>query len=168
VGPFRKSQIKTVRGKLHDDLRDQDETCSENRMARLAGVAAQIGYERHPGRYGGKPAVTAENILDRQYEVDAPDTVWGEPVSAIGPRTMASDITYIKTLEGWLYLAVVIDLFSPRVFGHLSRFEDKPLTGSGSMQSRMTTELALQAFLMAVWRRKPKRRVMIHSPSRGL
>ena len=127
--------------KLHDDLRDQGETCSENRVARLAGlagIAAQIGYKRRPGRYGGKPAVTAENILDRQFEVDAPDTVW------------VTDITYIKTREGWLYLAVVIDLFSRRVVGW-------------SMQSRMTTDLALQALLMAVWRRKPKRRVMIHS-----
>ena len=127
--------------KLHDDLRDQGETCSENRVARLAGlagIAAQIGYKRRPRSYGGKPAVTAENTLDRQFEVGAPDTVW------------VTDITYIKTLEGWLYLAVVIDLFSRRVVGW-------------SMQSRMTADLALQALLMAVWRRKPKCRVMIHS-----
>ena len=54
-----------------------------------------------------------------------------------------TDITYIKTHEGWLYLCVVIDLFSRRVVGW-------------SAQSRMTTDLALQALLMAVWRRKPK------------
>ncbi len=127
--------------KLHDDLRDQGETCSENRVARLAGlagIAAQIGYKRRPGRYGGKPAMTAENTLGRQFDVASPDTVW------------VTDITYIKTLEGWLYLAVVIDLFSRRVVGW-------------SMQSRITTDLALQALLMAVWRRKPKQRVMIHS-----
>lgn len=63
---------------------------------------------------------------------------------------MASDITYIKTYEGWLYLAVVIDLFSRRVVGW-------------SAKPRMTTDLALQALLAAVWRRKPKARVMIHS-----
>jgi putative transposase len=87
--------------KLHDDLRDQGETCSENCVARLsgvAGIAARIGYKRRPSRYGGKPAVTAENTLDRQFEVSAPDTVW------------VTDITNIKTLEGWLYLAVVINL----------------------------------------------------------
>ena len=67
------------------------------RLAGLAGIAAQIVYKRRPGRHGGKPAVTAENTLDRQFEVDAPDAVW------------VTDITYIKTLEGWLYLAVVID-----------------------------------------------------------
>ena len=59
--------------KLADDLRDAGETCSENRVARLAsiaGIAAQIGYKRRPGRYGGKPAVVADNTLDRQFEVN--------------------------------------------------------------------------------------------------
>jgi putative transposase len=117
--------------KLHDDLLDQGETCSENHVA-------QIGYKRRPGRYGGKPAVVADNTLDRQFDVAAPDVVW------------VTDITYIKTHEGWSYLAVVIDLFSRRVVGW-------------SMHSRMTTDLALQALLAAVWRRKPKAKVMIHS-----
>ncbi len=65
--------------KLTDDLRDAGETCSENRMARLAslaGISAQIGYRRRPDRYGGRPAVVADNTLDRQFEVDAPDTVF--------------------------------------------------------------------------------------------
>ncbi len=127
--------------KLTDDLRDAGETCSENRVARLAslaGIVAQIGYKRRPGRYGGKPAVVADNKLDRQFDVNAPDRVW------------VTDITYIRTHEGWSYLAVVIDLFSRRVVGW-------------SMQSRMTTDLALQALLAAVWRRKPKQKVMIHS-----
>ena len=61
------------------------------RLASLAGIAAQIGYKRRPGRYGGKPAVVADNTLDRQFEVDAPDTVW------------VTDITYIRTHEGWSY-----------------------------------------------------------------
>lgn len=127
--------------KLADDLRDQGEQISENRVARLAslaGILAQVGYKRRPGRYGGKPAVVASNTLERQFAVDAPDKVW------------VTDITYIKTHEGWLYLAVVIDLFSRRVVGW-------------SAQPRMTTELALQALLAAVWRRKPKAKVMIHS-----
>jgi putative transposase len=92
--------------KLTDDLRDAGETCSENRVARLAriaGIAAQIGYKRRPGRCGGKPAVVADNTLDRQFEVDAPDTVW------------VTDMTYIRTHEGWSYLSVVNDLFSRRV-----------------------------------------------------
>ena len=61
------------------------------RLASLARIAAQIGYKRRRGRYGGKPAVVADNTLDRQFEVDAPDTVW------------VTDITYIRTHEGWSY-----------------------------------------------------------------
>jgi putative transposase len=70
--------------------------------------------------------------------VDAPDRFW------------VTDITYIRTLEGFADLAVVIDLFSRRVVGW-------------SMQSRQTTDVVLQALSMAVWRRKPRAKVLIHS-----
>jgi len=127
--------------KLHHDLRDQGEHCSPNRVARLAGLAgirAQVGYKRRPGHYGGKPAIVAENKVAQNFTVHVPDQTW------------VTDITYIRTFEGWMYLAVVIDLFSRRVVGW-------------SIQSRMTTDLALQALLMAVWRRKPKSTVLVHS-----
>src|SRR5690606_42061128 len=55
--------------KLRDDMCDLGETCSENRvarLARLAGITAQIGYKRRPGSYGGRPAIVVENTLDRQ------------------------------------------------------------------------------------------------------
>lgn len=61
-----------------------------------------------------------------------------------------TDITYIRTQEGFAYLAVVIDLYSRRVVGW-------------SMQSRQTTDVVLQALLMAVWRLKPKTKVLIHA-----
>jgi putative transposase len=61
-----------------------------------------------------------------------------------------TDITYIKTHEGWLYLAVVLDLFSRKIVGW-------------SMQSLMTKQIVLDALLMAVWRRKPTNQVMVHS-----
>ena len=127
--------------KLHDDLVDQGETCCPNRvarLARLAGIRAEIGYKRRPGIYGGRPSVVVDNTLDRQFDVEAPDVA------------RVTDITYIKTLEGFAYLAVVIDLFSRRVIGW-------------SLQSRQTTEAVLQAVHMAVWRRRPKNRVLIHS-----
>ena len=127
--------------KLHDDLLDQGETCCPNRIARLvnlAGIKAQIGYKRRPGSYGGKPSVVVDNTLDRQFDVAVRDKVW------------VTDITYIKTNEGFAYLAVVIDLYSRRVVGW-------------SMQSRQTTDVVLQALLMAVWRRKPTSKVLIHS-----
>jgi putative transposase len=88
--------------KLHDDLYDQGEICCPNpvaRLARLAGIKAQIGYKRRPSDYGGKPSIVVDNTLNRQFDVDAPDRFW------------VTDITYIKTYEGFLYLAVVIDLY---------------------------------------------------------
>jgi putative transposase len=127
--------------KLHDDLLDQGERCCPNRVARLArqaGIKAQIGYKRRPGSYGGKPSVVVNNTLDRQFDVEAPDRVW------------VTDITYIRTLDGFTYLAVVIDLYSRRVVGW-------------AMRGRQTTDVVLQALLMAVWRRKPKSKVLIHS-----
>ncbi len=127
--------------KLHDDLCDQGESCCPNRvarLARLAGIRAQIGYKRRPGMYGGKPSVVVDNTLNRQFSVDAPDRVW------------VTDITYIKTYEGFAYLAVVIDLYSRRVVGW-------------AMQQRQTTDLVLQALLMAMWRRKPANKVLVHS-----
>ena len=77
--------------KLTDDLRDQGESISENRVARLAslaGIVAQVGYKRRPGRYGGKPAIVAKNRLEQRFDTSARDQVW------------VTDITYIKTHEG--------------------------------------------------------------------
>lgn len=127
--------------KIHDDLRSLGETCCPNRVARLAriaGIKAQIGYKRRPGVYGGKPGIVAANQLQQVFDVQGANQVW------------VTDITYIRTHEGWLYLAVVIDLYSRRVVGW-------------SMQSRMHMDLVLQALLMAVWRRKPKSKTIIHS-----
>ena len=131
----------TVRRKLHDDLRDQGETSCPNRVARLAklaGIKALIGYKRRKVSYGGKPSIVIDNTLARQFEVHTPDRVW------------VTDITYIKTSEGFAYLAVIIDLYSRKVIGW-------------AMQSRQTTDMVLQALLMAVWRRKPTTKVLIHS-----
>lgn len=126
--------------KITDDLRDEGETCGKHRVYRLMraeGLRSQTGYRRRQGHYG-KPAVVAPNRLAQQFDVQAPNQAW------------VTDITYIRTHEGWLYLAVVIDLFSRQVVGW-------------SMQSRMETELALNALLMAVWRRQPKSAVIVHS-----
>ena len=99
---------------------------------------SQIGYKRGPGSYGGRPSLAVDNTLDRQFDVAAPDRVW------------VTDITYIRNMEGFAYLAVVIDLYSLRVVGW-------------SMQSRQTIDVVLQALHMAICRRKPKHRVLIHS-----
>ena len=84
----------------------------------------------------GKPI--APNLLEREFTVDAPDKVY------------VNDITYIHTREGWLYLAVVIDLFSRAVVGW-------------SMNSRMTADLVNEALLMAILKRKPSDGLVSHS-----
>jgi putative transposase len=86
----------------------------------------------------GRPALVSPNQLQRQFTYDAPDQAW------------VTDITYIRTDEGCLYLAVVIDLHSRLVVGW-------------SMQARMETRLVLDPLTMAVWRRKPKNSLIIHS-----
>lgn len=78
------------------------------------------------------------NLLDRQFAVATPNRVW------------TSDITYIDTAEGWLYLVVVIDLFSRQIVGW-------------SMQARMTKELVLDALRMAWFRRRPAHGLIFHS-----
>jgi putative transposase len=127
--------------KVRDDLHALGEYCGKHRVARLMRAEAlrsQRGYGRRPGSYGGKPAQVSPNHLQRQFDVSEPNKVW------------VTDITYIRTHEGWLYLAVVLDLFSRQIVGW-------------SMQPRMTSELALNALLMAMWRRKPEHEVIVHS-----
>jgi len=126
--------------KIHCDLRDVGEQCGENRVYRLmraAGLRAQVGYRR-PRHRSGPASVLAPNRLQQKFEVANPNEAW------------VTDITHIRTHEGWLYLAVVIDLYSRKVIGW-------------SMQSRIKKELVLNALLMAVWRRKPGSLVTIHS-----
>lgn len=80
----------------------------------------------------------APNLLEREFTVNQPDHVY------------VGDITYIWTQEGWLYLAVVLDLFSRQVVGW-------------SMNQRMTRELVKDALRMAYWRRKPGPGLIFHS-----
>ncbi|WP_174913909.1 IS3 family transposase, partial [Burkholderia diffusa] len=75
---------------------------------------------------------------NREFAPDAPNRVW------------VTDITYIRTYEGWLYLAAVMDLYSRQIVGWATR-------------STMTSDLVLQALLAAVWKRKPGPGVMVHS-----
>jgi putative transposase len=145
LGLIKQSWLEsgTVYGhrKVRDDLMELGESCGKNRVYRLMhheGIRAQIGYRRRPGTHGGMPAVVAPNHLQQQFDVAEPNQAW------------VTDITYIRTHEGWLFLAVVLDLFSRLVVGW-------------SMQARMDRELVLNALLMAVWRRQPKQTVMVHS-----
>lgn len=101
------------------------------------GIRAKSGYKTK--KYSsGKPSVVHPNMLLQKFSVDEADKKW------------VTDITYVRTYEGWLYLSVVIDLFSRRVIGW-------------SMDSQMNKELVIQALLMAIWKRHPKNQVIIHS-----
>ncbi|MEP8671893.1 IS3 family transposase [Enterobacter hormaechei] len=126
--------------KIHLDLRDSGQQYGVNRVWRLmkrVGIKAQVGY-RSPRARKGEASIVSPNRLQRQFNPDAPDERW------------VTDITYIRTHEGWLYLAVVVDLFSRKIIGW-------------SMQSRMTKDIVLNALLMAVWRRNPQKQVLVHS-----
>jgi len=126
--------------RIHKDLREAGIRCSEKRVARLmreAQIRSIRGYRR-PRHIAGRPSIASPNRLQQQFNVHQPDVSW------------VTDITYVRTYEGWLYLAVVIDLYSRNVVGW-------------SMKPTMATEIVLDALLMALWRRKPTSSVIIHS-----
>ena len=121
------------------DLREAGETCSKHRVARLMrenGLKALHGYRTRRISIG-KPSILIPNVLQRQFTVSQPNKVW------------VTDITYIRTWQGWLYLAVVMDLFSRKIVGW-------------STCPTIHRELVLDAVLKAVRRRHP-RRTLIHS-----
>ncbi|HGO4162735.1 TPA: IS3 family transposase [Serratia marcescens] len=126
--------------RVHGDLNEIGETCGKNRVGRLMQlnrIKAVRGYKA-PRRIAGRPSVVAPNRVQRQFTVVRANQVW------------VTDITYIRTWQGWLYLAVVIDLFARNVVGW-------------SMKPTLSRELALDALMMAVWRRKPDSEVIVHS-----
>lgn len=114
---------------------------SRKRVARIMG---ELGLEgRRKRRFKATTdskhdLPVAENVLDRKFEVDAPDVAW------------VTDITYVWTAEGWLYLAAILDLFSRRVVGF-------------AMSERIDRALVLEALRMAVGRRVPNTGLLHHS-----
>jgi putative transposase len=121
------------------DLREAGETCSKYRVARLMranGVRPVRGYSRKP-RASAKPSDLVPNALQRPFDVGRPNRIW------------VTEITYIRTWEGWLYLAVVMDLFSRRIVGW-------------AVAATIGRDLVLDAMLMAVRKRRPKK-ALIHS-----
>lgn len=128
--------------KVYRDMLSIGEHCGRNRVLRLMhqeGLRSQRGYKQFNGKYsGGQLSGLAPNLLNREFVVNEPNKVW------------VTDITYVRTHEGWLFLAIVMDLFSRQIVGW-------------SMSHRMTTDLVLDALTMAIWRRKPKYKVLVHS-----
>lgn len=122
------------------DLREAGETCGKHRVARIMRehkIQALRGYKA-PRHIAGRPSIIAPNRLNREFTVAQPAQAW------------TTDITYIRTWQGWLYLAVVVDLYARKVVGW-------------SMKPTLAREIVLDALLMAVWRRKPKQQLLVHS-----
>ena len=137
---FRDSDSTYGSPRIHEDLREAGFRCGRKRVERLMredGLVAERTYKRRRHRYF-KPSVVSPNLLKQDFAAEGPNEKW------------VTDITLIRTCEGWLYLAVVEDLFSRMVVGW-------------SMQATMTRDLVLDAVLMAVWKRRPKGDVLIHS-----
>ena len=127
--------------RIKDKLQKQKVHLSRRRIGRLMReenlrVQTKQKFKVTTDSNHDKPI--APNLLKREFTAAKPNTIY------------VGDITYIPTREGWLYLAVVIDLFSRSVVGW-------------SMGSRMTTSLVNSALLMAIWKRKPAKGLIFHS-----
>ena len=127
--------------RIWEELRYQGEHCSLNRVARLMRAHRLQGIpqrRRWRMRRSGQRPSEIRNHLDRDFSASSPNTKW------------VTDITYIRTGENWLYLCVVVDLYSGIVVGW-------------SMSPRQERQLVLQAVLMALWQREEHTPVILHS-----
>ena len=132
------------RPRIFAELKDDGEEVGEKRVGRLMKQAGIVGVSRR--RRGPKTtnrnsdARPAPDLVERDFSADGPDQLW------------VADITYIPTWAGFLYLSVVVDVWSRRVVGW-------------SMATHLRTELVLDAMNMAVWQRRPER--VIHHSDQG-
>jgi putative transposase len=127
--------------RVHAELRALGVRCGRRRVARLmrkAGIRGCMrGKKRRTTRRDPR-ATPAPDLVRRDFRATAPDRLW------------TADITYVKTDEGFLHLAFVLDVYSRRIVGW-------------SMASHLRTELVVDALEMAVWRRKPAAGLVHHS-----
>ncbi|EGB5696800.1 IS3 family transposase [Salmonella enterica subsp. enterica] len=131
--------------RLTDELRAQGYQFNVKTVAaslRRQGLRAKASRRFRPVSYRKHDLPVSENLLKQDFYASGPNQKW------------VGDITYLRTGEGWLYLAVVIDLWSRSVIGW-------------SMSSRMTAQLACDALQMALWRRKCPENVIVHTDRGG-
>ncbi len=143
-------EIRTVHGRsrgtygvprVHADLLERGRHVGHNRVARLMRRAGLKGVSRRKGirtTVHDAQARPAPDLVKRDFTATAPNTLW------------VADITYVPTWVGFLYLAVVIDVWSRRVVGW-------------AMATHLRTELVLEALNMALWQRRPGGDVIHHS-----
>jgi len=136
-----RSKARYGSARIHRDLRDDNETCGRNRVARLMREDGLVGKKARQFRKTTQAEPSnpvAPNLLGQDFTVDEPNTVW------------AGDITYLRTREGWLYLAVLLDLYSRFVVGW-------------SLSTSLEHQLPLDALEQAVARRRPEPGLVHHS-----
>ena len=127
--------------RITGDLRDQGTICGENRVARIMKVNGIVGKakKKFKATTNSKHNLpVAENLLNQDFTAEKPNTKW------------VSDISYVWTMEGWLYLAVIIDLYSRQVVGW-------------AMSDRLKTGFVIEALRQAIGRRKPSFGCIFHS-----
>lgn len=127
--------------RVHAELRDTGTRCSRKRVARLMRVAGLEGVHRRRfvrTTVQDRDRAPAPDLVERLFSASCPDTLW------------VADITYVPTWQGFLYVAVVLDVFSRRIVGW-------------SMTGHLRTELILDALDMAISRRRPGEGLIHHS-----
>jgi putative transposase len=131
--------------RITEDLQAKGMKCGENRVARLMKIHGIVGKakKKFKATTNSRHALpVAENLLKQNFAAEKPNTVW------------VSDITYVWTSEGWLYLAVILDLFSRQVVGW-------------AMSDRLTSGFVVKALYQAIGRRHPSSGCILHS-DRGI
>ncbi|WP_407719944.1 IS3 family transposase [Pluralibacter gergoviae] len=142
---FHQAKQRYGAPRITDELREQGLRYNIKTVAtslKRQGLRARAARKFNPVSYKAHNLPVFDNLLKQDFTACAPNQKW------------VQDITYIRTDEGWLYLAVVIDLWSRAVIGW-------------SMSSRMTAELVCDALQMALWRRKRPMNVIAHSDRGG-
>jgi len=127
--------------RITDELQTKGIKCGKNRVARIMkvnGIVAKTAKKFKATTNSKHNLPVAENLLNQNFKSEKPNIVW------------VSDITYIPTLEGWLYLAVILDLYSRQVVGW-------------AMSDRLTTDFVVKALCQAAGRRRPPSGCILHS-----
>jgi putative transposase len=127
--------------RVHAELRDRGYRIGRNRVARLMRekrIRSKVKKRFKVTTHSKHRLPVAENLLGRDVQLHRPNQVW------------VSDITYIRSREGWRYLCIIMDLYSRSIVGW-------------SMEERLTKELVLKSLSMACMRREPRRGIIFHS-----
>lgn len=138
-----KDKKKEVYGapRIYGDLKEKGISCGVNRVATIMknnGIKAKTKKKFKVTTDSNHKQPVAPNLLEQKFVADAPNKVW------------LTDITYVWTKEGWLYLATILDVFSRKIVGW-------------SMNNRLTRDLVINALNQAYWRRKPEAGLILHS-----